>query len=358
MIEWWNTGFGEAEASAVSKVVSSGYLNEGAKTKEFEKSVAELLEVKHVHAVPNGTVALAVALWALDVKPGDHVIIPNITFIATASAVRMVGAIPVLCDVNLNDMNICIEQIRLKITEKVKAIIIVHINGRCCNVAEIEKIKTEFGLPVIEDTAQGLGSKNKKPLGTFFDVGTISLAPSKVISTGQGGLVLTNNLNLSEKIIRLKDHGRLSRSDLNHPIFGFNFKFTDLQAAVGLEQLQVLDSRLQKAIDDYDYYRKVFSQIEGIDIYSFDFANGEVPLWIDFRSPHRIKLFSYLEGKNIFPRPIWECLHRSWIGGKDQDFPNSCKIASEAFWLPSGPTLAEKNREIVANEVLNFYKSL
>ncbi len=358
MITWWNTEFGEKEALDAAEVVRSGYLNEGPKTREFERVVADYLHVKHVHAVPNGTIALAASLWSLGIGAGDDVIVPDVTFIATANAVKLVGANPIVADVNLHDMNISARSIRDKMSPNVKAIIIVHINGRCCDIDEIEKIRKEFNVKIIEDTAQGLGSRNKKNLGTFFDFGTISLAPSKVISTGQGGLVVTNDDSLSNQVVRFKDHGRMARTELEHLQPGYNLKFTDVAAAIGLAQMQDLSRRLKKALDDYDFYRSQFSEIEGIKIFDFDFENGEIPLWIDFVSESRNELIKYLEGKNILPRPLWDCTHRSWVGGKDEEFPNSSKLADTAFWLPSGPSLSPQDRQIVADEVKNFFQQL
>lgn len=357
MIHWWNTDFGKEEADNAHEVVLSGYLNEGKKTRELEARFAEIMGCKYAHMVPNGTLALATALWAVGIKPGDEVIVPDITFIATASAVHMVGAKPILCDVREEDMNIDPASIRKVMNPNVKAIAIVHINGRCCDISELQKIKDEFKLPIIEDTAQGLGSINKKHLGTFFDVGSMSLAPSKVISAGQGGVVFTNDSKTSEMITRLKDHGRMSRTEDHHPMPGYNLKFTDLQASVCDKQLDRLPARLKKAKEDYDYYQKKFDGLDGIKILPFNFEAGEVPLWIDFYSGRRDELFAFLEKSEIFPRPVWGCLHHQWIGGEDKDFPVSTKIGKEAFWLPSGPILSKEDRETVANKVLEFFGS-
>lgn len=358
MIEWWNTEFDKSDADAAHRAISSNYINEGKITRGLEKDIQEFLCVKHAHLVPSGTVALTIALMSVGVVPGDEVIIPDITFIATANSIALVGARPVLCDVN-DDLNISVQDIERKITNKTKAIIAVHINGNTCNYLGLKKISEQFNIPIIEDTSQGLGSNSKHGyLGTLFDIGTYSLAPSKIISTGQGGIVVTNDSSLSEKIIRMKDHGRLARSELEHPAPGYNFKFTDLQAAIGSEQFKKLPSRLRKAQEDYDFYQGQLSKVSQIHFTGYDKEFGSVPLWVDIRVKDRQQLIEHLNLNNIYPRPIWRAMHKDWIGGQDESFPSSSRISEEVLWLPSGPTISAEKLEIVAREILRFYEEL
>ena len=192
-IAWWNAHFGEPEVQRASATIRSNYLNEGALTRELEAKFATFLSAGHVDATPNGTVALALCLWALGIQPGEEVIVPDLTFIATANAVHMVGGRPVPVDVRSDDFTLSPEQTEAAITRKTKAIIVVHVNGRAVDLAAFQALRDKTGLPIIEDTAQGLGSKSgERYLGTIFDMAAISLAPSKIISTGQGGLVITN----------------------------------------------------------------------------------------------------------------------------------------------------------------------
>lgn len=357
MIEWWNTSFGDNEAIAAMSAVKTNYLNEGKKTREFEGALSNLLKTDFVHAVPNGTTALAIALWAVGVKPNDEVIIPDLTFIATASAVHMVGAKPVLVDINLSDFSMCIDDLYLKINNNTKAIVVVHINGRAACIDKLKDISNTKNIPIIEDAAQCLGSKyNDRYLGTIFDIGAMSLAPSKVISTGQGGLVLTNSRELSEKIIRLKDHGRLKRTEENHSEPGFNFKFTDLQAAIGLEQLKKLPQRLEKAKEDYLLYASNFKDMPKLKIVPINFSKGEVPLWIDFLSQEKEKIINFLNQKEIYPQPFWKPLHQHWLNLPSSNFPNSTKISEQGFWLPSGPALPNKDIDTVCREIHNYFR--
>jgi dTDP-4-amino-4,6-dideoxygalactose transaminase len=355
MIQWWHSELGKEEAEAASRVILSNYVNEGPLTREFEKQVGAFLNIPYVKAVPNGTVALSCALWAVGIKPGDEVLVPAVTFIATAHAVQMVGAVPVLVDVDQQNLNLSIADAQRKITAKTRGIIAVHINGRSADLQGLKALRERHSLFVIEDAAEALGSRNHEQyLGTVFDVGCVSLAPSKVISTAQGGLLLTHRRELHDRFVQLKDHGRLSRAEIHHPMPGYNFKFTDIQAAIGIEQMKRLPARLEKAKSDHLFYYENLKGIRDLEIMLFDLKAGEVPLWIDARSPRRAELLAHLKRKEIFAQPIWEPLHRSWIPS-DGTFPNASRIGEEVFWLPSGPTCPMTTLETVAREVAGFF---
>jgi perosamine synthetase len=352
MIEWWNTSFGDKDAIAAMDVVKTNYLNEGEKTREFEGALSDVLHAEFVHAVPNGTVAIAIALWAAGVKPHDEVIVPDLTFIATASAVHMVGAKPVLVDIDLSNFSMCIDDLYLKINDNTKAIVVVHVNGRAASINKLKEIRNKKNIPIIEDASQCLGSKYKdQQLGTIFDIGTMSLAPSKVISTGQGGLVLTNTPELSEMIVRLKDHGRLNRSEAYHPVPGYNFKFTDIQAAIGLEQLKELPQRLDKAKADYLSYASSIKDMPELKMIPLKHSRGEVSLWVDCLSQEKEKIINFLNNKEIYPQPFWKPLHQHWLNLPSSHFPNSTRISEQGFWLPSGPSLPNKDIDTVCREI-------
>jgi perosamine synthetase len=354
-ISWWNTTFDEEESDAVVETIAANYLNEGPKTRLLEQKFAELINISHVSAVPNGTVALALCLWASGIKPGDEVLIPDLTFIATASAVKMVNAVPILVDVNPADGNINVDIARSKITTKTRALIAVHINGRVVDVKALMGIKKDYNIKLIGDCAQALGSDfNNQSIPSFFDISAISLAPSKIMSTGQGGLVLTSSSELYEKVVRLKDHGRLSRSEEIHKEPGFNFKFTDLQASVGLSQLNKLPARIIKARDDFIYYKNALKDIPEIKFLDSP-GKGFTPLWVDAISEHRNELLSFLNNSNIELRPFWGALHRQWIGGKDEQFPVASKLSDQGFWFPSGPACQEKDMAIVCKKTHDFF---
>jgi perosamine synthetase len=354
IICWWNTGFGEAEATVAANVVRSGYLNEGSLTREFEKQLGEFLKVKFVKAVPSGTTAISIALWAVGIQPGEEVLVPNTTFMASASGIHMTGATPVLVDVYRHDFNINVDDLVSKISKKTRAILIVHINGRPADIARLQEIHQKYKIPIVEDTAQGLGSSHKGQfLGTIFDIGCISLAPSKVISTGQGGLVLTNSSALHDNVIYLKDHGRLARTEIHHPRPGYNFKFTDVQAAIGIEQIKVLPERLRKAKDDYTFYRESLRDVPGILVVPIDLEAGHIPLWIDTWVENRPALMAHLKSLEIYPQPFWEPLHQQWIPSKGS-FPVSTEVCAHGMWLPSGPWGRIEDMRTVSQQIRKF----
>ena len=210
--------------------LKAGLPNEGYLTKIFEKKISKMINVKHVVATTSGTISLFLALKSLDIKDKDEVLIPNITFAATANAVSLTGAKPILVDVNKDNILIDINQLKRKISKKTKAIIAVHVSGRGSNIKELRNISKKYKIKLIEDAAEAFMSKShKKYLGTFGDLGCFSFSPPKIITTGQGGVIVTNNTKLFEKILKLKNQGRVGFSnggEDNYDSVGYNFKFT------------------------------------------------------------------------------------------------------------------------------------
>ena len=339
-LNWWQPNFDEEDAQAVYKVVKSGYINEGEITNELCANISKYLGVKYVIAAPNGTQALYLALKSLGIGKGDEVIVPALTFIATASAVIMSGAKPVFADVNLEDCNIKIQQLKNLISKRTKAILPVHVNGRMADMEEINKIAQEYGLCVIEDAAEAFGSNLcGKYLGTISDVGIISLAPTKIITSGQGGFVLTNNESINQKIVEMKDHGRLSRSWNHHPEIGANFKFNDILAALAISQLKGLEIRLQKAVSDYLYYKKKLEENPLVRFFETKLNEGIIPLWVDIEiNEDRESFIEYMRKNKIIVRPFWPSIpsqkpYQKFRSGK---VDNANHLAKSCVWLPSG----------------------
>ena len=357
-IPFWLPEVGETEYALVRDVLDSNYLNEGEYTSQFECELARLLNVKHVVAVTSGTVALYLAMVALDIGPGDEVIVPDVTFIATANAVRMTGATPVLVDIDPATLNISPECIACSVTPQTKAIIPVHVSGRSVDLDAIEEIAARHELSIIEDAAQALLSKrNGRCLGTYGVAGCVSFSPNKTITTGQGGAVLTNDDSVNVKLRELKDQGRSERgtagADL-HPAVGFNFKFTNLQAAVGLAQLTRLPERIQSIRKLYLAYYDGLKEVEECRLFEFD--SEESPQWIDAMMENGAELFAYLAQRNIHCRQYWYPLHtQPPYRQPDTSFPVSSKVIPHSLWLPSAFSLTVEDATEVCWEVRNFY---
>jgi len=361
-ISWWEPQVGEKEKELVLEVLESNFLNDGEFTTRFENELTALLDCRHAVAVTSGTSALFLALAANGIGHGDEVIVPDITFIATANAVVMTGAKPVLVDVDPQTLNISPGEIKKAITPKTKAIMPVHVSGRPADLPAILKIAEENNLVVIEDAAEALLSRlNGKYLGTYGNAGIISFSPNKTITTGQGGVVLTDDDILASRLRELKDQGRPVRGtggDDTHDEIGYNFKLTNLQAAIGVAQLEKLGSRIEKIKNTYRQYQESLKGLEELTLLHFEIEKGEVPQWIDALSPRRDELVEYLLEQNIICRKFWFPLHtHKPYSLPDRQFPQSTESSSKAFWLPSSFLLSEAEIEQVCQKIHSFFRN-
>ena len=236
-----------SEKFQLERVIKSTFLTEASLTEEFENLTKNLTKAKYAIAITNGTLALYCCLKALNIGVGDEVIIPNITFIASANAVIMAAAKPVFCEVEEDSYCIDIEWAERLINFKTKAIMPVHLYGISADMLKVKSFAKYHNIKIIEDAAQGVGVKfNNKHVGTFGDCGVLSYYGNKTITCGEGGMVLTNNKNLAKKIYRLKNHGRDKKGTFIHNHIGFNFSFTEMQAAVGIAQMKKLPKIIEK----------------------------------------------------------------------------------------------------------------
>lgn len=340
-LPWWAPQFGAEERALVSGVLESGFLNDGDVTTRFEARLAELVGVRHAVGVTSGTAALFLALASLEVGQGDEVIVPDVSFIATANAVRLAGATPVLADIDPATLTLDPEAFRRAIGPRTKAVIPVHVSGRSGHLPEILRIAEARGLHVVEDAAEAfLSKRGGRCLGTFGRLGCLSFSPAKLITTGQGGAVLTNDDALEVRLRELKDQGRPVRGtggdDLHHRV-GYNFKLTNLQAAVGLGQLASLPERLARMRRTYQAYAEGLRDVEGVRLVGFRLEEGESPQWVDALSEERDRLIEFLASRGAECRRFWFPLHRQApYRQPDEYFPHSTAVAPKAFWLPSG----------------------
>jgi len=256
---------GKEEKGAILNYLNSGgWLTEFKKTEEFEKMICEYTGAKYCSVLPNGTITLYLALIALGIKKGDEVIVPNYTMMATPNAVLMAGAKPVLVDV---DDSLCLDValVERAITPKTKAIMHVSINGRAGQLGRLVNLCKKRNLHLIEDAAQSLGSFYKgKHLGRHGIIGSFSFSAPKIITTGQGGAIITDNQSLFKKIEKLKDFGRVESGVDLHDEIGWNYKFTDLQAVLGIEQMKKLDWRVKRKKQIYDLYKKLLKDVKEV----------------------------------------------------------------------------------------------
>ena len=334
----------------IRKVLNNNFPNEGEQTKIFEKKICKLLKVKYAVTTTNGTSAIFLALKANGIKYNDEVLIPNITFPATANAVKMAGGKPVLVDVNPKNILIDEKSLLNKISKKTKFIIPVHISGRGNNINKIVDICKRKSIKIIEDSAEAFCSKfRNKFLGTFGQAGCFSFAPNKIITTGQGGLVVTNNREVYSSLLRLKDQGRVGPTtggEDKYVSIGYNFKFSNIQSSLGISQLKKIKWRIKKLKKIHLFYKKNIEQNDKFKIINFNTKEGELPLWTDVYCYRRNKLFNFLKSKNIICRYYWDPINTCLpYKSSFRSLPNSKAIQKKMMWLPSSLEMNPKEQK-------------
>ncbi|MHB0896061.1 MAG: DegT/DnrJ/EryC1/StrS family aminotransferase [Spirochaetales bacterium] len=346
------------EIQAVSEYMSSGaWLTEFTKTKEFGKMVADFTGAKHGFILANGTVTLTTALWACGLKAGDEVLVPDYTMVATANAAILMG-----CKVRFVDIareNLCMDLNKMKdaVNPKTKAVILVTINGRYPkDILGFVDYCKEKGLWLIEDAAQSLGSRyNGRHLGTFGDIGSFSFSMPKIITTGQGGALITNNDDLAEKISKLRDFGREKPGADHYLTQGWNFKFTDLQAVIGIEQMKKVPARVERKKAIGLLYEKLLGDLFQIEFIPTNYSNT-APWFYDILVEDRTGLKDYLKQNGIGTREFYPALHSEPVYNiKDCSCPVAEEIARKGLWLPSAVQLTDEQVYIICKRISNYY---
>jgi perosamine synthetase len=360
VIQWWVCNTKDTDNNLINKCLKSNWPNEGKYNAIFEKKIKKIIKSKYAITCTNGTAAIFLSLKALGIGPSDEVIVPNITFVATANAVKMTGAKVILVDISEKNLLINEKDLLKKISKKTKAVIAVHISGRGNNISNIKKIVRKKRIYLIEDAAEALFSSHKKKFyGTFGDTGCFSFSSNKIITTGQGGLIVTDRKDIFLKIKKFKNQGRFGVITGGDDLVideGFNFKFTDLQAALGLSQLKFIKERQKKLINIYNEYKKNIIQNKKFYLYNFNLKELEFPLWIDAYCSNRDKLVKYLNKNKIKTRNFWHPLNTTHPYKKNYNtLPNSKRLNKKLFWLPCNFSMKKKDIRFVCNTINNFF---
>jgi dTDP-4-amino-4,6-dideoxygalactose transaminase len=344
-IYWWRTSFGEDEAAKIREAILAEHLSMGPVTAEFERKFAASLDVPYAVATTSGSSALMMSLMAVGVGPGDEVIVPNRTFIATAHAATLLGATVKLVDVLPEIPAMDTRQLRKKITSRTKAVMPVHLNGRSVNMDQTLEVAGEYGLAVVEDACQALYSRNKSGyLGTQGDAGCFSLSVAKLISTAQGGMVVTRRKDIYEKLRLARTHGVPDTFSGTFDTPGFNFRMTDIQASIGLVQLAQSKQRIASVKAVQRRYAAGLAEMPFIKMVPVNEAAGEVPLYVEALSDERERILRFMEEKDIQIRPLLPDLHLSpHLKNTGESFPNSRKFSEEGMYLPGGPSQPIEN---------------
>ena len=344
-IAWFGPHLSGRELELVRGVLEREYVNDGPLTREFERKVAAFVGTRHAVAVTSGTAAIALALMAAGIGPGDEVLVPDLTFIATANAVRLAGADVKLVDVEPVRFAVDPDAVLAAIGSRTRALVTVDVNGRGADYTRLEAICRERDLVLICDAAEGLGSRFVgRMLGSFGVAGCFSFSANKTITAGQGGMIVTDSDALHDRLRELKDQGRRkggTGGDDMHPVLGFNFKFTDLQAAVALAQFEEIEQRLAQAVRRDEAFRERLSNQPGLRLAPTS-EPGEVRQWTDVLIEERGKIVAALEVEQIASRNFWFPLHRQEpYRNVDAIFSNSIAVSERGLWLPSRLDMGE-----------------
>ena len=347
------------EKKYIDECIDTGWISsEGEFVKRFEQGMADLTGRKYAYAVSSGTAALETAVKALNLPAGSEVIMPDFTIISCANAIIKAGLVPVTIDCTLDDWNIDAEKIEERITNKTKAIMIVHIYGLCTNIDKVLTIARKYNLKVIEDAAEAIGLKYKdKECGSFGDVSIFSFYANKHISCGEGGMVLTNDEKISTEIKNIRNLYFDCERKYIHEEIGSNFRMTNIQAALGLAQLEKLEKTIKKKKEIGKIYTKGFEDFEAIQIPLSKSNDSENVYWVfgvvlknkddDVDSVMR-KLKKMSIGTRHFFYPIHKqpCLIKRGLFNNctDDEYINSVTICERGFYLPSGVGLREEEQ--------------
>ena len=351
--------FGEEERDAINKYMQEdGFITEFKNTEILEKEIAKFTGSKECILVNNGTISLTLAALALSINAGDEVIIPNYTMIAGPNSIEIFGAKPVFVDVESETLCLDIEKTREAITSKTKAIMLMSANGRYPkNGAEpfLELCKDK-NLYLIEDAAQSLGSfyPDGSHIGTKGDIGSFSFSAPKIISTGQGGALITDSNMLANKIRKLKDFGRSSGGNDFHDSIGYNFKFTELQAVIGIEQMKKLSWRIERKKEIYQKYVDNLSDVKQISFFEHNFQHTS-PWFVDSLVENREELQSHLKNNMIGSRIMYPPINEQKAYNYPGNYPVSNNIGNVGLWLPSMSQLTNNQIDYITESIKDFY---
>lgn len=355
---------GEEELEEIRKVLESGWLVQGEKVYEFERLVQEYVGAKHAIAVSSGTAALHLALLALGIGPGDEVIVPDFTFPATANVVEIVGADCKFVDISLETLNIDPEKIEENITSRTRAIMVVHEFGYPAEMDKIMALARKYGLKVIEDAACALGAEYKgKKVGTFGDVGCFSLHPRKNITTGEGGIVVTNDDELAEKIRMLRNHGmRDVDGKIRFEMAGLNYRMTNIQGAIGVVQMRRLEGIIEKRRELAMLYNHLLEDADWIKLPS-ETKDGR-HVWQTYHivvdsKTNRNDLIAYLKNCGIEANYGAYVVHRESYYAKkyglsERQFESSIKAADKGLALPIHSKLEFRDIKFIADKLKEY----
>tara|TARA_B110000240_G_scaffold166937_1_gene188495 strand:+ start:4458 stop:5546 length:1089 start_codon:yes stop_codon:yes gene_type:complete len=350
--------FDNQEQEALNKYMGEGgWVTEFKKTFEFQDLIKDFTGAKHCFIVNNGTISLTIMAMAAGIKSGDEVLVPNYTMVATPNSLKMFGAEPKFIDVDPNTLCISLNEIKKNITPKTKAIFLMNANGRYpLDIDDIVSYCKDNNLILLEDSAQALGSFY--PDGTHQGrkgiAGSFSFSAPKIISTGQGGAIITDDDELAHNVSRLKDFGRSGGGNDVHEMIGFNFKFTDIQAVLGIVQMGKLDWRVKRMKEIYARYRENLLNFKEVQFFNQDLKNT-TPWFIDIKAQKRDDLMAFLKLNNIGSRIMYPPINKQQAYNVEGEHIVSNEIGVSGLWLPSSSKLTDEQIDFICEKIKEFY---
>lgn len=357
--------FANEEIEGVKEVLNSGWLIQGEKVKRFEELVAHYVGTRHAIAVNSGTSALYLSLLSLGLAEGDEVITSDFTFTATANVIELVGAKPVFVDINLDTYNLDVTQIEAKITERTKAIMPVHLCGQVADMKAILRSAEKHNLKIVEDAAPALGATYKmngemRKAGSFGDLGCFSFHPRKVITTGEGGMITTNNDGLADSLRKLRNHGMERQgSKTDFVLAGFNNRMTEIQAAIGIAQMRKLDPIISRRQQLAQLYNEFLSEIPWIKLPKvLNGANHIYQAYVVLLDDkvdrngliNRLSKIGIETGIGTYAMHETEYYKRKY-GFKTSDFPNTRVAFEQSLAVPLYPRMNKNDVRFVAQKL-------
>jgi len=360
MIPVYQPSLNGNEKKYVNQCLDSSWISsKGEFISRFEHAFAEYVGTKQATTVSNGTVALHLALEALKIGKGDEVIVPTLTYIASVNTILQTGATVVYADSLLNTWNIDVEDIRRRITPKTKAVMVVHLYGLPCEMDSILNLCHEKGLFLIEDCAEAFGSFYKQQhVGTFGDVATFSFFGNKTITTGEGGMVICKDTHTHERACHLKNQGVSKTREYWHDELAYNYRMTNICAAIGLAQLEQIDTILAKKRQIAQWYQK---HLMGLPLcMQEEQPHTRHSFWMCSilldEASHRQKLRDQLKNNGIETRPLFPPAHTMPHSFHDAHYRNAENLSSRGINLPSHPALTVENIEKISNAIRKYFE--
>ncbi|MCH1547890.1 MAG: DegT/DnrJ/EryC1/StrS family aminotransferase [Flavobacteriaceae bacterium] len=351
--------FDHQEQEALNKYMGEGgWVTEFKKTFEFQDLIKEFTGAKHCFVVNNGTISLTIMAMAAGIKAGDEVLVPNYTMVATPNSLKMFGAEPKFIDIDPKTLCISLDEIKKNVSSNTKAVFLMNANGRYpADINAIVSYCKNNNLILLEDSAQALGSFYPDGIhqGRKGIAGSFSFSAPKIISTGQGGAIITDDDELAYNVSRLKDFGRSGGGNDVHEMIGFNFKFTDIQAVLGIVQMGKLDWRVKRMKEIYARYKNNLSNIEEIQFFKQDLQNT-TPWFIDVKAVKRDDLMAFLKLNNVGSRIMYPPINKQQAYNVEGEHVVSNEIGIFGLWLPSSSKLTDEQVDFTCDKIIEFYE--